>query len=135
GGYYYQPYQPEPKNNFYTAAMILGIISLVSLCTFFLPLILGALGILFIILGKRQNKKLNPTAITGLVTSLIGIVSGLVITIFSFASAFTLLQPENRDTLNQQFEEIYGMDFDEYMERIYGEDFEDYLEQFDNMYK
>lgn len=123
------------KNNFFTAAMILGIISLVSLCTFFLPLVLGALGILFIILGKRQNQKLNPTAITGLVTSLIGIISGLVMTIFSFASAFTLLQPENRDILNQQFEEIYGMDFDEYMERIYGDDFEDYLEQFDNMYE
>ena len=128
----YQPYQPEPKNRFAIVAMVLGLCSLLSLCTFFLPLPLGALGIVFVILSKRQGKKMSGTAITGLFTSLVGIGISLVLIIVAITTAFTMLKPENRGALNQQFEQIYGMDFDEYMERIYGEDFDDMMDQLEN---
>lgn len=136
GGYYYQPTNDrEQKNSFFTASLILGIVSLLTFCTFFLPLPLGALGILFVCLGKRRNGKINTPGTIGLVTSIIGMVLGCVLTVFTLVSAFNLLKPENRGTLNTQFEQIYGMDFEEYMEYIYGEDYADYLEQFDNLYQ
>ena len=128
----YQPYQPEPKNRFAIVAMVLGLCSLLSLCTFFLPLPLGALGIVFVILSKRQGKKMSGTAITGLFTSLVGIGVSLVLIVVAITTAFTMLKPENRGALNQQFEQIYGMDFDEYMERIYGEDFDDMMDQLED---
>ncbi len=125
-GYYIPPYRPEPKNNFATAAMILGIASLVSLCTVFLPIPLGALGILFVVLGKRHGKKLPSTAITGLITSLIGIACGLLILISTISAALNMLKPENREQLNQMFEQTYGMDFDEY--------YEEYMKQLEELY-
>ena len=124
GGYYAPQYRPEPRNPFATAAMIVGLCSLLSLCTIFLPVPLGALGILFVILSRRKGKKLQSTALTGLVTSIIGMVLGIGIFIAVIASSLVMLKPENRDMLNEQFEEMYGIDFDEYMERLYGEDFE-----------
>ena len=136
GGYYYQQTNDtEQKNSFFTAAMILGIGSLLTICTFFLPLPLAALSILFICLGKRKHAKINTPGTIGLVTSIVGMVVGLIIAVVTLVSAFSLLKPENRGTLNNQFEQIYGMDFEEYMEYIYGEDYADYLEQFDSMYQ
>lgn len=122
GGYYAPQYKPEAGNPFATAAMIIGLCSLLSLCTIFLPFPLGALGILFAILSRRKGKKLQSAAVTGLVTSIIGMVLGIGIFIAVIASSLVMLKPENRDMLNEQFEEIYGMDFDEYMERLYGEE-------------
>lgn len=139
-GYPYQPYRPnqpyqtEPKNTFAVVAMVLGLCSLLSLCTFFLPLPLGALSIVFVILSTRQGRKMSGPAITGLVTSLVGIVVGLIFLVSIMGTAFSLLKSENRDELNEQFESIYGMDFDEYMERIYGEDFDDMMNQIEDQF-
>ena len=123
-GDYYPRYQPEPKNAFAIAAMILGMCSLATLCIIFPPIPLGALGILFVILSKRTGKKLQSTAITGLVTSLAGIILSIFMLVALFAFSFNMLKPENRDQLNEQFEQIYGMDYEEYMKQLYGEDFE-----------
>lgn len=133
GGYGY-PYG-ETRNGFATASLVLGICALLSICTLFLPLPLGALSILFAILSRRQHRKLAPNAIAGLITSIISVVMGLAITIYSLVSAFALLKPENREYLNSVFEQTYGMDFDEYMENLYGEDFDDYFNQLEDMYR
>lgn len=125
-GYYIPSYPPEPKNNFAIAAMVLGIASLVSICTVFLPLPLGALGVLFAILGRRHGKKLPSAAVSGLITSLIGMTCGLVILISAFTVSLNMLKPENRDQLNQMFEQTYGMDFDEY--------YDQYMKQLEELY-
>lgn len=121
---------------FAIAAMILGICSLLLFCTVYLPIPLGALGCLFVILSKRRGKALSGAAITGLITSILGMLCGACILIVSLFSAFTLLRPENRELLDSMFEQTYGMDFQEYFEMFYGEDFDfdNYMEQLERFY-
>lgn len=123
-------------NGFAIAAMILGICSLLFFCTVYLPIPLGALGCLFVILSKRRGKAMSGAAITGLITSILGMLCGAFILIVSLFSAFTLLRPENRELLDSMFEQTYGMDFQEYFEMIYGDDFDfdSYMEQFERFY-
>ncbi len=128
-GNYYPPYEPEPKNNFAIASMVLGVVSLLSICTFFLPLPLGALGILFAILGKRHKKQLTVPAITGIATSAISVMISTAFIVLSVFFTFNMLKPENKPSLNNMFEKTYGIDFDEYMEKFYGMDFDEYLDQ------
>lgn len=116
-GYYNQYRTPEQvPNRFYNAALILGVISIASSCTVILPPILGALGILFVILGTRRGQKLPQPAKAGLVTSIIGLAGGIILYIIVLVTSVNMLKPENRDTFNKQFEQIYGIDFDSYME-------------------
>lgn len=128
-GYSYPPYQPKPKNTFATAAMILGICSLMSLFTIVLPIPLGALAILFAILSKRKGEKAEAAAVSGIITAIIGVTIGIALSVTMMISAINMLKPENRDMLNKQFEQLYGKDFDEYMSDMYGEDFDDYLDK------
>lgn len=135
-GNYYPPYQPEPKNNFDTASMILGILSLLSICTFFLPLPLGALGILFAILGKRRKKQLSVSAITGIATSAISVMISTAFIGLTVFFTINMMKPENKHSLDSLFEQTYGMDFDEYMEDFgesmgdfYGMDLEELFNQ------
>lgn len=113
-----QLYPSEQKNGFATASAVLGICSLALLCTLFLPLMAGALGLVFVILSKRRGQKLSPTAVAGLATSLGGVLMSAIITIYLCASSIFLLQPENRDYLNQLYEQQYGIGFDEYIESL-----------------
>ena len=53
-----------------------------------------------------------------------GMLLGLALMVSVGVATFQMLKPENRDLLNQQFESIYGIDFDEYMDRLYGDDFD-----------
>ena len=124
-------------NGFAIAAMILGICSLLLFCTVYLPVPLGALGCLFVILAKRRGKAMSGAAITGLITSILGMLCGAFILIVSLFSAFTLLRPENRELLDSIFEQTYGVDFQEYFETIYGDDFDfdSYMQQFERFYQ
>lgn len=80
---------------------------------------------------------MSGAAITGLVTSILGMLCGLFIIIGSLFTAFTMLRPENREMLDSMFEQTYGVDFEGYFKMIYGEDFDfdSYMEQFENFYK
>lgn len=130
---YNQPFEPyyKPTSKFATASMILGIGSLVCLCTIFLPLFLGALGILFAVLSKRRGRKMETAAVTGAVTSSVGMGLSLIVCIVSLASAFFMLQPDNRGRLNALYEESFGMTYDEYIEELYGEEM---LEQMNDLF-
>lgn len=128
----YRMYPSEPKNTFAIVAMVLGICSILSLCTVFLPLPLAALSIVFVILSKRQSKRMSAPAISGLITSLIAVGVGVVMLVSVMTTAFNMLRPENRELLDEQFEKIYGVDFNDYMERIYGEDFDDMMRQIED---
>lgn len=117
GSYYRQPYQ-QPKNGFATAAMILGICSLALLCTFFLPLLFGSLGLVFVILSKRRGQKLSTAAVAGLATSLGGAILGALFLIYVAVSSAFLLNPDNRGYLNQLYEQQYGVSFDDYIDAM-----------------
>lgn len=130
---YNQPFVSyyKPTNKFAMVSMILGICSLVFLCTIFLPLVIGALGIIFAILSKRRGQKMEGPAVTGVVTSSLGMGVSLIFCIVSLVSASIMLQPENRHQLNQMYEDSFGMTYEEYIEELYGEEM---LEQMNDMF-
>ncbi len=120
--YPFPQYQPEASDRFATTSMILGMLSLLLLCGLYLSVPIGALGILFYLLGKRKDKGVSVPARVGLLASSVGLIVGTVIMIFSLYSALLLLKPENRALLDKQFEQTYGVDFDTYMENVYGDE-------------
>ena len=65
---------------------------------------------------------MESAAMTGTVTSSIGLGLSLIFCIISFVSALYMMQPQNRDMLNQMYEETLGITYDEYIEQIYGEE-------------
>lgn len=124
GNGYRAPYPPRQKNGFANAALVLGICSMALCITVLLPFPLGALGILFVILSRRRGEKLSSKAWGGLITSLFGMVLGLLLMGTVAVASLKMLKPENREQLNQQFEQIYGIDFDEYLERLTQDSFD-----------
>lgn len=136
GGYYYQPCRSEQKNAFATAAMVLGIISLLSLVSVYWALPIGALAILFTILSKRKGRRMTTHALIGLSTSLTSIIISAFILITTITFFVQALNPKNRNYVNKLFQSTYGYDFDEYMEnyleeieKLYGGDVSDKLGQ------
>lgn len=130
----YDNFLAQPRNGFATASLILGVISILTISTVILPLFLGSLGILFAVLSKKCRQNFQGPALTGYVTSLIGLITSGVLTIFLLVSGITLLRPENRDNLNKMYEQTYGISFDEYTEQFYGEDVTELLDNFYEMY-
>ena len=74
---------------------------------------------------------METAAMTGVITSSIGLGLSLIFCIISVISAIHMLKPENRDMLNQMYEDTLGITYDEYIEGLYGEDI---LEQLDEFY-
>ncbi len=119
--YPFPAYEPDTRRKFSRASMILGFCALFSIFTFFLPLPLGALGLLFYFLSTRNKKAPDGAGKAGLITSSIALTIGICIMTFTFAYAAWLMQPSNRALLNEQFHALYGVSFEEYMESFYGE--------------
>ena len=62
--FYNYPFPPftDNRNKFARASLILGMCSIVLVCTLFLPIPLGALGLLFYFLSKRLHKPVDSSA-------------------------------------------------------------------------
>ena len=126
----YSNYQMPPvqkSNGFETAAFTLGLISIITgiVCFPYIAPVLGGLGILFAILSKGKNVQYSSKAKKGLTLSIIGMVLGIVasifITIFSFVTLLNQYTPgELHDYFNEAYEEYYGESFDEMYQDIYG---------------
>lgn len=67
----------EQKNNMALASMILGIVSIVSVCCCFFGIIFGGLAVIFAALS-RVDKKLTTQAAIGLGTGIAGMILGVV---------------------------------------------------------
>lgn len=126
-------YQSQPKKNtFATAALVMGILSLVSLCTVIGPLVFGSLGIIFAILSREQGQKTATEALIGVVTSTIGCaISILLIVVSLIVSIRMLVNPASREQLNQMYEDVYGYSLDEMMEEMSGYNLDELLEEMD----
>ncbi|MEW2067552.1 DUF4190 domain-containing protein [Streptomyces sp. NPDC007346] len=78
-----QPWGPQPSNGLGTAALVLGIISVVGFCMYGVNIILGILALIFGIIGLGRAKRGEATnrgmAIAGIITGSVGIVIGSVI--------------------------------------------------------
>lgn len=119
--YYNQPTHSPHGQGFTMASITCGILSVTTCCTGVLSLPLGALGILFAVLVYRKGKQLNAPCITGIIFSCIGIAMGLFMTIYSFVMLPTFLENEAfRSQFDAVTEQMYGMDFEEFLETFYG---------------
>ncbi|MDX2406642.1 DUF4190 domain-containing protein [Streptomyces microflavus] len=78
-----QPWGPQPSNGLGTAALVLGIISVVGFCMYGVNIVLGILALIFGIIGLGRAKRGEATnrgmAIAGIITGSIGIVIGSVL--------------------------------------------------------
>ncbi len=106
-----------------TAAMILGIISLISLLLlhFYMPFLLGGVGIILAVLSKGKAKKMLGKARAGLICCITGLALDVTICVFSVYLVFALpdIMPEMVDEVNKMCEEQYGMTYEELMDEIY----------------
>lgn len=109
------------RNTFTIISLVLGILALISLCTAILPIPLGAASILFAVLSHRKGKQLDTLALTGVVTSIAGMAMSCVLFIMSFMMLPDLLQDDTFiDYMNDSYEAMYGVSFEEFVEESYG---------------
>ncbi len=113
--YYNQPTHPPYDQGFSIAAMILGLLSVtLGCCGFSIPL--GALGIIFAVLCRRDGKKPDSNCQAGFAMSVIGILIG----IFTYVLIIVRMvnDPAFMEQLNQISRLIYGMDFSELIKNL-----------------
>lgn len=123
---YRQTPPAQRRNPFTVASLVLGICSLLTVCTAVLPLPLGALGILFAVLSHRKGRRMDTMAVTGIATSCVGLAFSLIMYGAVFASMPNLLRdPDYRDMLNRYSESMYGESYDELFEKAYGIDLDE----------
>ena len=123
--YYNQPTHRPYGQGFIIASVICGALSVTACCTGILSLPLGALGILFALLTYRRGKNINGTVMTGIVLSTMGIITGVSMLIYSFYTLPDMMRdPMFRNQVDAITEQMYGMDFAEFMEQYYGYEFD-----------
>lgn len=123
----YRQTSPAARRNPFTiASLVLGVCSLLTVCTAVLPLPLGALGVLFAILSYRRGRRMDTMAVTGLATSCLGLAFSVVIygTVLSMLPAM-MRDPQYREMLNRYSESMYGESYDDLFERAYGIDLDE----------
>ncbi|MBQ7840270.1 MAG: hypothetical protein IJ390_07265 [Lachnospiraceae bacterium] len=120
-----QVQQPVSRpNGFATASLVLGIIALLSAFTMTIlpPLIFGSLSIILGMLS-RGSGKMSSRALGGVISSGSALVINVAICVIAFYTVFSNPQmtEEYWNTLNEAYEQMTGMTFDEIMEN-YGID-------------
>lgn len=124
---YGAPMQPAPLRHkgdgMATAAMALGIISLVSLLFLqvSIPFFVSGVSIILAILSRGSAKKMLGKAKAGLTCGTISLVLDLAFCVFAVWLVFALptLSPELKEEVNKACEEQYGVSYDEMMDEIY----------------
>lgn len=115
------PINNQANNNFYsnnqpngmaTAALVLGILAIVSFCCIYGSYIFGGIAITLGLLSRGKEKKLSNNALIGVILSIVGMV---ISTIIIVAYVILFMSTDAIDTYMQEYETIY--------EDIYGEDF------------
>ena len=139
----YTPYTEQNQNNQYaqgpigrnpgqsmaTASMILGLISLFTVFTVYIPLICGSIAIILAVLSKGYGKKMLAYAKVGIGTA-IGGVALIASIIFSLVGI--LLSSSGDDLVNfgramdKQFEQQTGRE----LEDILGQSYEDIMKSY-----
>ena len=109
----YVPNQPlKRQSGFAIASFVCGILSLVLCCTGILGIPAGALSILFAVLSKRKGESLSGMSIAGVVTSVIGILLGILTTAYSIYMLF--YDPTFREQIDIMMQQMYGVSLEEF---------------------
>lgn len=116
---YQKPYYGSDKeSSFSSVALFMGILAILSSCTFMFGIIFGCLALLFAHLAKRRRKPLSGNASVGVTTGIIGICLSVVIFVTSLIQLPTQLKdPQFRQLFNETYESLSGQTFDELLEQ------------------
>lgn len=101
--------------NFAIASLILGIVSILTICCCCINLIPAILAIVFAVIAKKRDGKMPTMALIGMILAIVAIVLTLILFGFLFAAASG--NGDVPQTLDQAFMETYGMSFREYVEQ------------------
>ena len=108
----YNNYNPDKgRQAFDTASMVMGIISMVMLCTGILSIPAGSLGILFYLLGKKPGAERSRNAKSGLIMSAVGMTAGIIAV--SIAMYWFCTDPTAVDQIKSMYE-AYGMEMPDF---------------------
>lgn len=129
---YYNLPPRNPGQTMATVSMILGVVSIFTLFTVYIPLVCGSIAVVLAILSKGSFKKMLTTAKVGIGTA-IGSITLLFVMIASFSA---MLLSTSGDTLikfgqqidqqfkaqtGQEIEDILGMSYEDIMREYVGE--------------
>lgn len=121
----------KPGNNgFAFAALILGVSALFSICTVYLPLILGSLAIIFALLSKGYGRKMATTARVGFVSAVTGLSTIIsLIGIFLVSLWLLLTTCTDRQLLQyaQQLDQSFETQMGQSVEDTVGMSYEDMM--------
>ncbi|MCM1124847.1 MAG: hypothetical protein NC429_00050 [Lachnospiraceae bacterium] len=133
--YYNQNNYRPPQNyrntsmTFATVSMILGLGSIFTLLTIYLPVILGSLAIIFAVLSTDTGQKVLAAAKVGICTAAGSIA--LVITLIGITvSVLFTASRENLIKLGQQMDQMIESQSGISTEDITGESYEDLMTEF-----
>ncbi|MCR5525861.1 MAG: hypothetical protein K6F39_00575 [Lachnospiraceae bacterium] len=124
-------YIPGTHNGFSTAALVFGIVSVLTLISLRLPLSMttGALAILFACLSHGKNEKSATSATIGLISGSIGVASN---TIFAIVITFLFLfNAEFRTNVFEPYVREFEHQYQQMLENYYGDEGN---EEFNNYY-
>ncbi len=122
----------NPGQTMATVSMVLGVLSIFTMLTVYIPFFFGSLAILFAILSTGYGKKMLATAKIGIGTGIggmavvIAVMGTLVMTILS--SSGDSLTSFGRQ-MDQQFENQTGQSFED----IFGQSYEDIMKEYAEM--
>lgn len=118
GRYAYPVNVSEPGSKLANAAMILGIISIVSFFSFIIypALITGSIAIVLALLSKGRQQKMLSKARTGIICAIIALVLNALLITGTTVRYFT--DDDFRTQVNQTYEELYGQPLDEMIEEM-----------------
>jgi len=104
----YNNFNPDKgRHAFGTAALVMSIISAVLLCTGILAIPFGALGLLFALLSRKEKDSLEKIALTGAIISVISMITGAFITVYSVYTVMT--DPSVLEEVSRMYAR-YGME-------------------------
>ena len=106
--YHEQPTYPTGQA-LATAAMIAGIVSVVTIWTLYLPIIVGGLGVIFAFLSLGFEKKFSSSAKTGLFFSISGLLVCIILLIVG--TTYLLNNPDRFLEMAQQLDRMGASEF------------------------
>lgn len=116
-------YQIPVKNRFSQACLICGILAIVTILTGVLPIFFGSLCIIFGILSKKSNIPYDSGAKAGFFCGGAGLLMSIAFLAMTFILLPTMFRNDSfREQLDATYEEMYGVDFEEFFELYTGQE-------------
>lgn len=111
------PVKVVKLNIFSILAFGSGILAALSISTIFISIALGSLAVIFAVISKGYDKRMNRVSLNGLWLGLAAIIFSIVIV---FSNIYLYIYDDAyRGKFNELYEELYGTSFDEYLQEAF----------------